>query len=234
MSFPDRSISTNNCVLIVGCDMPYGAALCERLRSDGYEISGVAYGGFQGKFPAFTLPASNLASLAATLQQRLPGFRPQRIVMIPRRAALAEIADIAAEDFIAMADETLVGAEVLARFLVSTRTEGQPARLVLLSAWAALGLPGASTSAAVMGGLLGLTRSWALELGASGITVNAVIAGAGVEGSGWDAAQPAIGRHPSDEEIAHAVAFLLDERSSGISGQVLSVCGGLTPGIIPV
>lgn len=85
-----------------------------------------------------------------------------------------------------------------------------------------------------MGGLLGLTRSWALELAPSGITVNAVVAGAGVVGSDWDRSLPPIGRHLTEEDVAHAVAFFLDERSGAINGQVLFVCGGRTPGIIPI
>jgi NAD(P)-dependent dehydrogenase (short-subunit alcohol dehydrogenase family) len=96
-----------------------------------------------------------------------------------------------------------------------------------------MGLPGATTASAVTGGLIGLARSWALELGPEGITVNAVVAGAGVEGSDWEQALPPIGHHPTDDEVAHAVTFFLDERSGGVNGQVLFVCGGLTPGIMP-
>ena len=106
--------------------------------------------------------------------------------------------------------------------------------LILLSGWAAMGLPFASAAAAVMGGVVGLARSWALELAPSGITVNAVVAGAGVVGTNWNRSLPPIGRNPTEEEVARAVAFLLDDYSGGINGQVLFVCGGRTPGIIPL
>ncbi len=152
--------------------------------------------------------------------------------MVPQRPRVARISDVLPEDLIAAVDKALVGAEVSARYLLSTGSG--PGRLIIISGWAAMGLPGASTAAAAMGGLLGLTRSWALELGPSGITVNAVVAGAGVDGSNWDRSLPPIGRHPSEEDVAHAVAFFADERSGAINGQVLFVCGGLTPGIIPV
>jgi len=181
-----------------------------------------------------TLESFHTSDLSAAIDQHLPGFCPQRIVVIPQWPPVTRISDILAEELISAADEALVGAEVAARYLLSPRRGSGPARLILLCGWAAMGLPYAGTSAAVMGGLVGLARSWALELAPSGITVNAVVAGAGVVGSNWDRSWPPIGRHPTDEEVAHAVSFFLDERSAAINGQVLFVCGGRTPGIIPL
>jgi NAD(P)-dependent dehydrogenase (short-subunit alcohol dehydrogenase family) len=36
------------------------------------------------------------------------------------------------------------------------------------------------------------------------------------------------------DDIAHAVSFLLDERSGFVTGQVLYVCGGMTVGVAPI
>jgi len=223
-------------VLIVGCDAPYGRAIAKRLGIDGFNVVGIAYRNPESGsgFPELTLESFHTSDLSAAIEQHLPGFRPQRIVVVPQLPPVARISDLLAEELISAADEALVGAEVAARYLLSTRSGSVPARLVILCGWAAMGLPFASTGAAVMGGLVGLARSWALELAPSGITVNAVVAGAGVAGSGWGRSLPPIGRHPTDEEVAHAVAFFLDERSGAINGQVLFVCGGRTPGIIPI
>ncbi len=227
---------TNADVLIVGYDAPFGTAIAKRLGTEGYNVVGIAYRNpeFGSDFPTFTLESFPPADLSAAVEQHLPGFFPWRIVVVPRLPAVVPISDLSAEDLVAAADEALVGAEAAARYLLSARSGTGPARLILLSGWAAMGLPGASTAATVMGGLLGLTRSWALELAPSGITVNAVVAGAGVVGSAWDRSLPPIGRHPTEEDVAHAVAFFLDERSGAINGQVLFVCGGRTPGIIPI
>jgi NAD(P)-dependent dehydrogenase (short-subunit alcohol dehydrogenase family) len=223
-------------VLIVGCDAPFGTAIAKRLGTEGFNVGGIAYRNpeFRSDFPTFTLESFPTSDLSAAIEQHWPGFCPQRIVVIPQLPPVAPISDLLAEELISSADEALVGAEAAARYLLSTRPGSGPARLILLSGWAAMGLPCASTAATVMGGLLGLTRSWALELAPSGITVNAVVAGAGVLGSGWDRSLPPIGRHPTEEDVAHAVAFFLDERSGAINGQVLFVCGGRTPGIIPI
>jgi hypothetical protein len=45
---------------------------------------------------------------------------------------------------------------------------------------------------------------------------------------------PALAARPRAEHVAHAVACVLDPRAAASSGQVLSVCGGRTPGSIPV
>lgn len=104
--------------------------------------------------------------------------------------------------------------------------------------------PGAAAYAASKAALSGLTRSLALELGPSGIRVNAVLPGAvdtamlqmGLNRVTDSAAARArlIERTPlrrvgSPDDIAHAVAFLLDDERSGfITGQQLVVDGGAT------
>ena len=223
-------------VLIVGCDGPYGTAIAKRLGSDGFRVAGVFHGSLESGSGIPTIPWEGFqaADLSGAISRHLPGFSPERIVFVPRPPKAARISDLVAEELISAADEALLRAEGAARYLLSNRAGSGPARLVLLSGWAAMGLPYASTAAVVMGGLLGLARSWGLELAPGGITVNAVVAGAGVVGSNWDRSLPPIGHHPTEEEVAHAVAFLLDERSIAVNGQVLFVCGGLTPGIIPV
>jgi 3-oxoacyl-[acyl-carrier protein] reductase len=207
----------NRNVLLVGSEAPFGAAIVERLGADGYEVVAVPGTG----------------NLDAELGKLKPGFAPHRVVVAPRRPRTTALADLAAEDLIADTDEALVGAETAARYLLRSAAKGESRRLVLLSGWAIMGLPGATTASAICGGLVGLAKSWALELGPEGINVNAVVAGPGVDGSDWADTLPPIGRHPTGEEIAHAVAFLLDERSSGVNGQAMFVCGGLTPGIMP-
>jgi NAD(P)-dependent dehydrogenase (short-subunit alcohol dehydrogenase family) len=222
-------------LLIVGCDAPYGRAIAARAMKDGHGVAGVSYRApcGEGAFPVILVPDLHTADLPARMEAQLPGFRPCAMVVIPRPPRTATVAETSAEDFVAAADEALVGAEVAARYLLCRRAATRPAQIVLLSGWAAVGLPFASTGAAISGGLLGLARSWALELAPDGITVNAVVAGAGVIGSGWDTAIPPIGRMPTEDDVAHAVAFLIDERSAAINGQALFVCGGLTAGVIP-
>lgn len=96
---------------------------------------------------------------------------------------------------------------------------------------------GQTNYAATKAGVIGLTKSWAKELGPKGIRVNAVAPGfvttdmtAKVPQKVLDmmAAKTPIGRLGSPRDIAAAYVFLASDYGSFINGAVLSVDGGLS------
>ncbi len=99
------------------------------------------------------------------------------------------------------------------------------------------GNAGQSSYAASKAGIIGFTKSVALELGSRNIRCNAIAPGFVEtdmthylkEGSGAEEYLKKIplGRFGKGEEIADATLFLASAMSSYITGQVLSVCGGL-------
>ena len=115
-------------------------------------------------------------------------------------------------------------------------------RIVNVTSIAALGtaLPGNAFYAATKAEVSMLTRRFALELGAHGITVNAVAPGfvrtdmtqRGRGAADWKgteerlAARAMLGRIGEPEDIANAVAFLAAPESGWITAQVLAVDGG--------
>ena len=113
-------------------------------------------------------------------------------------------------------------------------------RIINISSVAShFGNPGQTNYAASKGGIEGMTRCLATELGRRGITVNAVAPGF-IETDMTEAIRNvaekeiikkiSCRRLGSPEDIAHATAFLASDEASYVTGHVLVVDGGLTLG----
>jgi 3-oxoacyl-[acyl-carrier protein] reductase len=115
-------------------------------------------------------------------------------------------------------------------------------RIINISSTSALGNRGQANYSTAKAGLQGLTKTLAIELGKYGITTNAVAPGfietemtketANRIGISFEQlveaglSQIPVGRIGVPEDIANAVAFFADEKSSFVNGQVLYVAGG--------
>jgi 3-oxoacyl-[acyl-carrier protein] reductase len=146
------------------------------------------------------------------------------------------ITDMAAEDFRAVVDVCLTGAFLVTKHAGRHLREG--GSLVHISSLNGR-QPAAGMSAycAAKAGLSMLTQVAALEMGARGIRVNAVAPGfvhtpltapaVAVPGVLDDYVDnTALGRAGTPEDIANAVAYLCDPRSSWLTGEVLDINGG--------
>jgi len=150
-------------------------------------------------------------------------------------------------DFQRMLDVNLLGPVIATRALLPGMIERKFGRVINIASTAALkGYPYVSAYVTAKHGLLGFTRSLAVELAKTGVTVNAVCPGftdtdmvdAGVQAIVAKTGRTAeairaefiktnpMGRLIAPEEVADAVCFLARRESGSITGSAIAVAGG--------
>jgi len=153
---------------------------------------------------------------------------------------------VAVSDLQALTQLHLGSAIALAQAALPSMEAGGFGRIVLISSRAILGAPTRTAYAATKAGLIGMARTWALELARSGITVNVVAPGPtrsamfhdvlpeGDPRIGQLAASIPVGRIGEPDDVAHAVMYFASDGAGFVTGQTLYVCGGLSVGTAAV
>ncbi|WP_421829652.1 SDR family oxidoreductase [Lacisediminimonas profundi] len=225
--------------LVTGATKGIGRAITEKLLAQGENVVGIARRADPG-FPAPLLLA-DLADHAArkqVLAQAMASYPVLRLVNNAGFNRMQPLGEITADAY----DEVLnlnlgVTIDATQAVLPAMRAAGF-GRIVNISSRSLLGRMGGSMYSAAKAGLVGLTRSWALELAAQGITVNCVAPGPVAtemfahnnpphlpRTQAMLAAIP-MARMGTPEEIAGAVGYFLSAGASFTTGQTLFVCGG--------
>jgi 3-oxoacyl-[acyl-carrier protein] reductase len=149
---------------------------------------------------------------------------------------------MSADDWDQVMDVHLRGAFLMARAVQSHMTQQRWGRIVNISSLSALGNRGQANYSAAKSGLIGFTKTLAMELGKFGVTVNVIgpgfietdmtIATAERMRMSWEelrerwVAEIPVNRIGLPEDIANAVSFFAGEDAGFVSGQVLYVAGG--------
>ena len=141
------------------------------------------------------------------------------------------------EDFDAVIDANLKGCFNTIKAVSRQMLKQRAGRIInITSVSGILGNAGQANYAASKAGIIGLTKTMARELASRGITVNAVAPGfvdtdmtqvlpENVKEAAT--AQIPLGRFGKPEDIANMVAYLASEKASYITGQIISVDGGM-------
>lgn len=234
--------------LVTGGSGALGAAICKALAADGCHVlvhaNGsparaevlaaeiVASGGsaeavaFDVTDPEATAQALDRVLEAGPIQILVnnAGIHDDAVMPAMRREQWGRVIDVSLNGFFNVTQPLLMP-------MIGTRW----GRIVSVSSVAAVaGNRGQTNYAAAKAGLHGATKSLALELAPRGITVNAVAPGI-IASPMADAAFDAdmvkrmvpMKRAGRPEEVADLVAFLASDRAAYISGQIVSINGGM-------
>ena len=232
--------------VVTGGSAGIGLAVVKRLLEDDYEVVSLDVQPPGMKHPKLEHIEIDLTNALATerVAQKLKG---QGITTVIHNAGVirpALLPDVKIEDLGALVNLHLAAAVLLVQAALPAMKAAKFGRVVLVSSRAVLGLPTRTSYSATKAGMLGMARTWALELAPQGITVNVVAPGP-VKTANFhsiipeDPAQVAkveaaipVKRLGQPDDVARAVLFFADRDAGFVTGQVLYVCGWTSVGTL--
>jgi 3-oxoacyl-[acyl-carrier protein] reductase len=181
---------------------------------------------------------SDMASVQAATEATLAHFgRLDGLVNNAGIVADAQLRKMSEAQWDSVIDVNLKGVFNCSRATVESLIESRGAIVNISSIVGLSGNFGQTNYAAAKAGVLGMTRTWARELGRKGVRCNAVCPGFVGTAIVKDIPQNLIdemvkaipqGRMGRPDEVASCVVFLLSDHASYVNGATLEVAGGLT------
>ena len=235
--------------VVTGASAGIGRAIAKRLSEDGYGVVTIDRVKPQQLLPNEAFYQADLSERESTVKllSEIAALHP--VTTLVNNVGIvrpAPIEEATLEDLHAVVALNLGTSILCAQAFIPLMKKAKTGRIINISSRVALGKELRTVYAATKAGLHGMTRTWALELAPFGITVNAVGPGPIATELFHQVNPPSsprtqviidgvpVRRLGVPDDIAQAVSFFSDQRSSFITGQVIYVCGGMTIGVGPL
>jgi len=239
-----------NVAIVTGGSTGIGWEICRQMLDAGYEVVSLARRRPPQSHTKLHAVEVDLMDAAATGQAAAEVASCFAITHVVHNAGVvrpAPLPDGELDDLQALAQLHLGAAITLVQAVLPTMKKNQFGRIVLMSSRGALGLATRTAYAATKAGMVGMARTWALELAGDGITVNVVAPGPisdtemfrsivpeNSEREKALAAAIPVQRLGRSDDVARAVMFFCNPANGFVTGQTLYVCGGASLGTIVI
>lgn len=239
-----------NYALVTGGSRGLGAAVCKRLARQGLGIiinyrsneeaastvaAEIAAGGGCAELLPFDVASEQ--SVDTALEQWEAQHPADRITVLVNNAGIRDdslMIFMQSEQWHKVIDTTLDGFFYVTRRVLKGMLTKRFGRIINIASLSGLkGLPGQANYSAAKAALIGATKALAQEVAARKVTVNAVAPGFIKSDMTKDLDEDSLkklvplGRFGDPEEVAALVAFLASNESSYITGETISINGGL-------
>jgi hypothetical protein len=235
--------------VVTGGSAGIGLAIVRHLLDGGYEVINLSRRGSPDTHTNLHDFKADLADRAATgaiARKIAKEFQVTHLVHNAGEIRPGSIEDATQADLAHVTSLHMAAPLALTQAFLPAMRDAGMGRIVFISTRAVQGKVLRSVYAATKAAMIGLARTWALELGGDGITVNVIAPGPIAtelfrNGNPEDSEATkqimdglAVKRMGEPDDVARAAMFFLDAKNGFVTGQTLYVCGGLSVGRAPI
>ncbi|WP_459617153.1 SDR family NAD(P)-dependent oxidoreductase [Bordetella sp. 2513F-2] len=242
-------MSQADVAVVTGGSAGIGAEICRRMLDAGYEVVSLARRAPEFSHARLHSVQADLLDPAATAQAAAEIAQQHAVTHVVHNAGVIWpnlLPDVKQEELHGLTQLHLGAAISLVQAVLPGMQQRRYGRIVLMSSRGALGLPTRTAYSATKAGMIGMARTWSLELAPHGITVNVVAPGPIQTDMFYEVIEPGsererklaegipVRRIGRADDVARAVMFFCDPDNSFITGQTLYVCGGASVSAITI